>query len=308
MTFVGALGGMVATLLALGFLIEDGLEWLIGDPVPSGAIEHFTGSPQLVTLFVIALLVWLYHRAVLAGRSIERTEIQRGYDYLVSAAGLVAVAVGVAALIFALLETATDTATSDRRAVILGVTLVVIGTPLWSVTWLGLRRRTDVLPDSELPSLVRRVYLFSLLGVGAAAALTSLVVVLVVVFDDVFGGGIGTSTINDSGEGIGLLVVSLAVAGYHWAVYQDDKVRLPDPERLPLRDVVLVCTNGEVIAAAIAQSTGARVRVWEHTEQVAGALNSKEVVAALYRHQGERMLVLQRGFGAFEIVPFVDMR
>ncbi len=176
------------------------------------------------------------------------------------------------------------------------------------MTWIGLKKRCDLFPERELSSLARKVYLYGFLGVAAMAAVASLVVVIVIVLEDIFGGGFGTATISDSAEAIGLLVGALAVTGYHWAVYQDDRIRLPDPDRPQLRDVVLVCTNGEVIAAAIAASTGAHVRVWEHTEEVAGALNSKEVVAALGRHHGERMLVLQRGFGAFEVVPFVDIR
>lgn len=58
----------------------------------------------------------------------------------------------------------------------------------------------------------------------------------------------------------------------------------------------------------MADQTGARVRVWQQTGSVAGSLNAREVVAALGGYDGERMLVLDRGFGAFEVVPFVDRK
>ncbi len=83
---------------------------------------------------------------------------------------------------------------------------------------------------------------------------------------------------------------------------------MPDQERTQLREVVLVCNDGDVIAAAISDQLGARVSVWSHTEAVSGTLNARDVISALNRHDGEKMLVLQRGFGAFEVVPFRQLR
>ena len=39
---------------------------------------------------------------------------------------------------------------------------------------------------------------------------------------------------------IGALLAALAVTGFHWAVYQEDRLILPDEERTQLREVVLV--------------------------------------------------------------------
>ena len=249
----GVLGGMVTALTAAGLLIAVGLEWVIGETGDTGAIEHFDGTPQLATVLVIGSFVWAYHGSILRARTVERTESRRAYEYLISALGLVALTVGVAALIVSLLEAATDMASSGREPLVAGISLVVIGTPLWLVTWIGLKKRCDLFPERELSSLARKVYLYGFLGVAAMAAVASLVVVIVIVLEDIFGGGFGTATISDSAEAIGLLVGALAVTGYHWAVYQDDRIRLPDPDRPQLRDVVLVCTNGEVIAAATPQ-------------------------------------------------------
>jgi hypothetical protein len=186
--------------------------------------------------------------------------------------------------------------------------LLLIGGPLWAYKWIELRGRVVKLAEDEVGSVTRRVYVFVLLGVGSITAIVSLIALVFVLLQDVFGGDFGARTVRESDVAIGLLLAALAVVGYHWTVYQADRASLPDPEKARLRDVVLVCNNGDVIAASVSEQTGARVRVWRHGEAIAGNVSAKDVVAALKRHDGEQMLVVQRGFGAFEVVPFHEQR
>lgn len=306
---VGILGGVVATLGAAGALIADALDWAIarGD---AGAAAHFDGTPAAVTILLAGMTSWLYHRYVLRSGVVLRSEVHRVYDYLVSMAALVALAGGFATGIVALLDLATEPAdgTWDRDLLVAAITLIVLGGPLWIVKWLEIGKRVRSLAEDEITSLSRRVYVFTLLGSSAIVAIVSLIAVVFVLLQDAFGGDFGTGTVRSAQVAIGLLLGALAVAGYHWTVYQSDRAALPDRERTELREVVLVCTDGEVIAAAISEQLGARVRLWTHTEAISGSLNPRDVVAALKRHDGEQMLVVQRGFGAFEVVPFNERR
>ena len=302
---VGVLGGLIAALTFAGVLIVNALEWFIGDPVGSAA-RHFDLVPESVTGLLIGAAVWLYHRFILG--SGERTEVHRAYDYIVSGTALLAVAGGVASAIVALLDAATEPdrvigRSSEEWALIAAITLLLIGTPLWWVTWAGVRRRAKSDPDAELGSGARRIYLFALLGIGAITAIVSLIVFVFIVLEDLLDGNLTTASINDSEVAIGLLLSSLAVAGYHWTVYQEDRAVLPEREKLRLREVVLVCTDGQDVAKAISDATGAKVHVWARVDGASGSLNADEVVDALKGQDDEQVLVIQKGLGAFEIVP-----
>ena len=302
---VGVLGGLITALTFAGILIAKALEWFIGDPVVSAA-DHFDVVPWAVTWLLVGAAVWLYHRFILG--SGERTEVHRAYDYIVSGTGLVAVAGGVATAVVALLDAATEprgvvARSSEEWALIAAITLLIIGTPLWWATWSGVRRRARSDPDVELGSGARRFYLFALLGVGAVTAIISLIVFVFIVVEDLLDGNLSTASINDSEVAIGLLLSSLAVAGYHWTVYQEDRAVLPEVEKLQLREVVLVCADGQDLAQAIKDATGAKVHVWGRVDEVSGLLNADEVITALEGQDHQRVLVLQKDLGAFELVP-----
>ena len=308
---LGVLGGLLTVLIAAGTLIAATLEWFIGDADAATAADHFDVAPQALTALLVGAAVWLYHRFVLG--SGDRTEVHRAYDYIVSGTGLLAVAGGVTAAIIALLDAATESdrvigRSSEEVALIAAITLLTIGAPLWWVTWNGVRRRTKTDPQTELGSGARRVYLFVLLGVGAITAIISLIFFVFIVLEDLLDGNLGTESIHDAEVAIALLLSSLAVAGYHWTVYQEDRAALPEEEKLRLREVVFVCVDGQAVAEAIRDATGARVHVWARLDDVSGSLNAVEVVDALKRQDEEQVLVVQKGLGAFDIVPIRQRR
>lgn len=308
---LGVLGGLLTALIATGLLIAATLEWFIGDPDTSAAADHFDITPEAVTALLVGAAVWLYHRFILG--SAERTEVHRAYDYIVSGVGLLAVAGGVATAIIALLDVATEPdnvigRSSEEGVLIAAITLLIIGAPLWWVTWAGVRRRARIDPEAELGSGTRRIYLFSLLGIGAITAIISLIFFVFIVLEDLLDGKLGTESINDAEVAIGLLLASLAVAGYHWTVHQEDRAVLPDEVKTRLREVIFVCVDGQDVATSIAEATGARVHVWARLDDVSGSLNADEVVDALKRQDQEQVLVVQKASGAFDIVPIRQRR
>jgi hypothetical protein len=303
---LGVLGGLLTVLVAAGSLIYAGLEWFVGDPEAAGAADHFDVTAEAVTALLVGAAVWLYHRFVL--RAGKRTEVHRAYDYIVSATGLFAVAGGLATVIVALLDAATESSrvigrSSDESALLVAITLLILGAPLWWATWSGLRKKAARDPEGELRAGTRRVYLFALLGIGAVTAIISLIVFVFIVLEDLLDGNLGTESIRDSQVAVGLLLASLAVAGYHWIVYQEDRSVLPEEESPRLREVVFVGVDGGSIAKDIRKATGARVHVWERLDEVTGSVDASDVVEVLKRSDHERVLVIQKPMGAFDVVP-----
>jgi hypothetical protein len=305
---IGVLGGLLTALVAAGGLIATGLDWYIGDPESTRAVVHFDLAPGWVTALLIGAVVWLYHRFLLGAAADERTGVHRVYDYMVSGVGLVAVAAGVATAIVVLLVAATGSVAPARRSegelLVVAITLLIIGLPLWWATWTGIKRRAVKSPDPELRSGARRVYLFVLFGVGGVTAIVGLISFVFVVIRDLLDGNLGTRSVRDADAAIGILISALAVAGYHWSVYQQDRKLVSQEEVARLREVILVCADGERVAAAIRTETGARVVVIERDDDVAGTLEQDEVVAALRERDAERVVVVGSGLGAFEIIPF----
>lgn len=242
---IGVLGGLIAFLVSAGFLLAKGLEWVIGDRRDLPAGEFFDNVPELTTYLLIGAAVWLYHRYMLSSRYVDRSDVHRTYDYAVSGTALLAIAAGIGVAIVALLDAATESPEISSRAAdgqlfVAAITLLVVGVPLWLVTWLGVRRYAADNPAVELQSTTRRLYLFSLLGIGSIAAIVSLIGVVYVLLGDVLDGNFGARSISDAEAAIGALLAALAVTGFHWAVYQEDRLILPDEERTQLREVVLV--------------------------------------------------------------------
>lgn len=301
---LGVLGGLVTALIAAGVMIGLGLEWFIGDPEAASAVDHFSEAAEAATALLIGAAIWLYHRFVLGSGT--RTEVHRTYDYILSAAGLLALAGGVALAIIALVDAATEpagsiAASNQDGAFIAAITLLIVGAPLWWIAWAGLRRRVRNNPEGELLSPARRMYLFALLGVGAVTSIINLIVLVFIVLEDALDGNLGTRSIRDAEIAIGLLLAALAVAGYHWTVYQEDRAASPDAPKLRLREVVLIGVDAHEIGRVIADATGAKVHVWGLAEEVSGSLVAAEVIAALRKRDEEQLLIVQKTLGSFEI-------
>lgn len=302
----GVLGGLATALISVGTLVFATLEWFIGDPEATAAADHFDIVPEAATALLIGTAVWLYHRFVL--RAGERTEVHRAHDYIVSGAGLLATGGGVTAAIIALLDAAVESVAlvgdaTDETALITAITLLIVGVPVWWITWTSLRRRVAIYPQDEVGSGARRIYLFALLGIGGITAIVTLIFFVFIVLEDTLDGNLGTESIRDAKVAIGLLLSALAVAGYHWIVYQEDRTELPEEDKPRLREVVYVGLDGDVVARAIRDATGARVRVWPRDDDLTGTIATGEVIDALKRQDHDVVLVVQKSLGAFDVVP-----
>lgn len=303
----GVAAGLIAAIAAASTVLYDILVWLLGQPAVDDPAVHFSGFPSALATAVVGMVVWWYHHAVLedaAGG--ERAEARRIYEYLMAAVGLLTASAGVTTVLVAFIEavaggSALTVGGSAINTLLAAVTMLLVGGPVWWLYWRGIERQAGIRPDVERGSITRRIYLFTLFGVGGVAAVVALLVGVFVLFDDLVAGGLGTETLRNMRFPIGILATTGAVAAFHWSVYRADRAHEPSLERGP-RFVLLVGAGDEAIAPEVARRTGARVRIWARTEGDGVPWSADEVVSVLAGHPGEEIVVVSRPSG-LEVIP-----
>ncbi len=146
-----------------------------------------------------------------------------------AAVGLVAAAVGLVLVVAALVEAATSdvlVAGAPLNTLLAAVTALGVGGSVWSRHWQLSTKVCERAPATEAASLVRRIYLVVLFGVGAVAAVIALIVAVYLFFQGVVEDELGPETLRRSRFAVGVLLTTVAVAVYHGAVYRSDREHL----------------------------------------------------------------------------------
>lgn len=228
----GVLSGLVATVSATGVMLHSVLQWVFGDPTSDVAAVHFDVLPGSIASLVVGAAVWIHHRMELGERGERaRTEVDRLYNYVVAFAGLVVSTVAVTLVVSAFVEAVTGAAVASgsiANPIVLAVTFLILGLPLWWLSWSRAEQSAGVDP-AELLSISRRVYVIATLGVSATVALISLVIMLTIFFEDMAGGDLGGDTFRRLRVPLGLVLSTAVVAVYHGLVYRDDRDAAPAP-------------------------------------------------------------------------------
>lgn len=294
---VGVLSGLITALVATSGLLYDVLVWFLGD-AESSAWKQFESVPGGVAALITGLWVWWYHRTVLAPVRTQggRLEVDRVYDYLVEAAGLITAATGATILLVAFFDTFSRQgevagSASGINLVLAAVTAFLVGLPVWGVVW----RRTQRLAatsSEETNATSRRAYLFLLMGVGGTTALISLISVFFSVFQSLLGET--SNLLRDIRIPLALVITVGSLAVYHWMVFRKDRLTFP-PESSGIRSIMLVGATEEV-GKAVAHQTGAKVQIVQRADEAA-ALELEEIIEALNGQVSERVLVVGTGAG-----------
>ncbi len=99
---------------------------------------------------------------------------------------------------------------------------------------------------------------------------------------------------------IGILLTTGAIAAYHWAVYQGERVHVPTGGAHGPRYVLLVGPPDPEIARAVANQTGGRVQAWS-TQDGGAQWSVDDVMAALHTTTENEVLVLSDSAGLHAI-------
>ena len=312
------LGGVVSTLVALGFLIFGALAWLLGVPSIESATDHFRFLPAAVAGLSVGIALWAYHWATVKGEAgayeQEALGAERAYAYILSALGLGALVVAVGVLVntalATLIESSRPLVAGDnlwREPIALTIALAILGGSTWGYFWTGAQRRVSAGDSGERSSTSRRVFIYAALGVGMLALLGSFSAVLFFFLRDLLDGGVATKTFRDAKPALNILVAVAVFLPYYWLVYRQDKreelAAEPQPIRLIRKDVtVLAVDDGAPFVGMLETALGypVSVRRWADSDARTPQLTPQELdelAARIAAAAGHGVLVIPDGEG-----------
>jgi uncharacterized BrkB/YihY/UPF0761 family membrane protein len=245
---------------------------------------------------------------------------RRVYNYLLASLSLAALASGLVFL-FALVisvsvQEARDYIVEDegwqgQLAIVL--TLLAVGGSTWAYYWSRAQMSLKESPE-ERNALSRRVYIYSVFGVGALATLGSLSAALYLVLQAALDNELGVSVLRDAQWAIGVLLTTGVITGYFWFVIQEDRRALSEAAPAALaapvarKDVTFLApAGGADLARRLEARLGYGVTLWTGLDEVGlPALTEEQLGDAAARIQGsplDRVLVTVEGAG-LRVSPF----
>lgn len=303
----GVGGSLVLAVTSSIIAIYRVLVWFIGDPTSDVATTYFAGTPTAVASALVGTLAWWYHKSLLPLRT-ERTETHRVYEYLMSAISLIASTVGLAIVIVAVIEALTPNVIVDDEGAIntlLGAaTVILVGAPVWWHYWSWIQKLVKQSPDSELTSPIRRVYLFTLFGVGGIAAIISLITVVYQLFEGILSSNLGASTVNEMRFALGILISTGIVAAYHWEIYRHER-NVEVTYATKQLNVLLVGPEDTELIHDLKATTGAKVSFLQRTDVNELTWPTEHVIELVTQSKEQDLLVLLEATGV-KVIPVVS--
>ena len=300
----GVGGTLVIAITSLSISLYQVLVWFVGEPTSQNAGEHFASIPQSLATAFAGFLFWWYHKSLLPNES-ERTDVQRTYEYLVSAISLIASAIGISIVIVALIESLTSQvqlAGAGAINTLLGAgTVIVVAGPVWWHFWSRIQSIARVESNAELSSPVRRVYLFLLFGVGGIVAIVSLITIVVQLFDGILSSNLGANTFSEMRFAIGILISTGIVSGYHWEIYRHEK-SVEVSFATTATNVLLVGPNSPELIQKLKAATGAKVSFLQRADASELVWPTEHVIELVAQSKEDDLLILLEATGV-KVVP-----
>ena len=306
---IGGLGGLSTAIVAVTIGAYRSLVWAFNnDAVGSDWSHYFTFVPAVAAAAITGGGSWWYHWFVLGRRDRKtRSEPMRAFDYISAAAGLVAGAIGVVHVVMAAVESVTNPSTAAQpdsaNRWIAAACLLAVGLPVWLGFWRRIQGFVGRSDAGERQSPVRRVYLVSLFGAGAGAAIVGLIVTVTRVVRDVLDGEAGEGTFRGVRVGLGLLVAVSGVTWYHLRIFRTEQAEHRSTQRRH-REVVLVSNDGADLARHLADTCHAHVVRWHRTDAIAESTVDPALVASAIESSTADHVLVVVGSGDIQIVPF----
>ena len=300
----GVGGTLVIAITSLSISLYQVLVWFVGEPASQNAGEHFASIPQSVATAFAGFLFWWYHKSLLPNES-ERTDVQRTYEYLVSAISLIASAIGISIVIVALIESLTSQvqlAGAGAINTLLGAgTVIVVAGPVWWHFWSRIQSIARAESNAEHSSPVRRIYLFLLFGVGGIVAIVSLITIVVQLFDGILSSNLGANTFSEMRFAIGILISTGIVAGYHWEIYRHEK-SVEVSFATTATNVLLVGPTSPELIQKLKAATGAKVSFLQRADASELVWPTEHVIELVAQSKEPDLLVLLEATGV-KVVP-----
>ena len=206
----------------------------------------FTVVPLLVLLALIGGVVFgimaITRRRGLADADPGIGTVRRLYFYIVSFVALMMAAAGVALILQFILDTLFGgdllSPTPSRRTLATGLSLAVVGLPLWALHWRIIGKQLRELPV-ETRSAVRKVYIYIAMAVSVGFVVGGAIAVIRWALG-------GTGSFN--GAPWAQLVVWGAVWAFHWRLEAEEGQ--PTPETRAVRRLYLYLVSAVMLVTA----------------------------------------------------------
>jgi hypothetical protein len=330
---VGVLSGTVTAVVSASILLHRVLAWMLG-ATEQAARVHFDAVPSALAALVVGVAVWGYHRAVLrevlprgdapAGERVRASASEpvggdqvwsgpeRIYRYLVTAAGMVTAAGGVATILVVGLDLAVPGRTlveapgGARDVVAVGVTLLLIGAPLWAVFWRIVQRQVQHHP-AERNALARRILIFGAFGAAIIVAVVALSILLVELFEQLLTGRLSATVIEQQRWSIGLVLAAGAVSVHYGLVLREDRAAVPaGPPATQPTHVIVVAPRSAELAGRLGERLDASVTVWERDDVAVERLSDTVVdtiAEGVARTAAKRVVMIVEDDGTVRSLP-----
>ncbi len=303
---IGVGASLVAALVSTSIIFYDVLVWFFGDPNTNAAWAHFDGVPSAVGALVGTLISFAYHSLILQGHhDAEEGEIGRIYRYLLAAIGLVTAAVGAVTLVVSIVESFIEenllVGRSPQNALLLGLTLLAVGLPVWLAMWRQIGQLVASDATHELTSISRKVYLFTIVGVSAIAAVASILTITVQIFQGIFGGDLGGTSLREMSYAISILVVGLVAGIAHIQIIRHERT-IVAPKEKTHKFLLLIGPADKALARELERSTGARVEFLESLDGLATEWD-REKIATLLKNSKDAEIALIADSGQIRAIP-----
>ena len=303
---VGVGASLVAALVSASIVFYDVLVWFFGDPNTDAAWVHFDGVPSAVGALLGTLLSFTYHSRLLQGHhDAEEGEIGRIYRYLLAAIGLVTAAVGAVTLVVSIVESFIEenliVGRSPQNAMLLGLTLLAVGLPVWLAMWRKISQLVATDGAHELGSISRKVYLFTIVGVSGIAAVASILTITVQIFQRIFGSDQGGTSLRDMSYAISILLVGIVIGISHLQIIRHERSFVA-PREKSHKFLLLIGPADKGLARELERTTGARVEFLESLDGLATEWD-REKIASLLESNKEAEIALIADSGQIRAIP-----
>ncbi len=261
-------GGTIASLVGAGIVIYALLSWFLG-AASEGAASHFEDVPAAIATLAVGVVLWVYHRRRMISESsnTETLHVERCYDLLISAIGLLTVAFAAGTVFDTFFRLISDTSPvvvvtvgwRERLAIIL--TLFLVGTPVWLAHWRRVQLPALDNPEVERVALPRKLYVMGILCLGLLALVGGASSTLFIFLRDLLDAELSANTLSDLSTGLSVVLTALLVIPYHWVIYRQDRELepdIPDPAEEPETKSVLLLTasDGSELLARVESALG----------------------------------------------------
>ncbi len=273
-----SLGGAVTVLVSVGIMLYWVLVWAMGVPANDDAGSHFRFLPRTLAALIVGVAFLAYHWTVLRREAevspVAILEVKRSYAYILATLGLGALVVAIGVLVANTIAIFVDSARRPladpdfwRNPLALVITLAVLGAPLWGYFWRYAQHLAQGPDVADRSVLVRRLFLFLVLGVGALAFLGSGSFLIFVFLRDALEGDMSLTILEDTRTALGIIVAAAIFLPYYWLVYRQDRRLEPAAAALAERYVrksvtALVSRGGETFVQELEAELGYRMNTF----------------------------------------------